>query len=186
MNNQQSTINNLNEIGIQQLLAPEDIKQYESQVLFIIAKLTTTIIGFPILEFFPELVHPLLYINILETIPIEYYGGTYINMIVAILLILSLNTMKYLSLIFINDGLILWLSIYFIWNLRFCKYYNELNVGIIHNSIAYFTTLLLLLKYKDPSILLIKWGQIRGVSIATTVAIRYISYLNTLKSIHSS
>lgn len=28
MNNQQSIINNLNEIGIQELLAPEDIKQY--------------------------------------------------------------------------------------------------------------------------------------------------------------
>lgn len=140
---------------------------YTVLYIFRVTKFISALLLFPLLDFIPEYGNIILYVNMLETIPVELYGGTYINMIIGLLLIISFNTIIYMTLIFKNDGLIYWLSAYFIWNVRFCKCYFTLNGGIIHNIIPYIITLLLMFKYDDPVILSIKWGQMRGISIAT-------------------
>lgn len=175
----QSIVNHLNEEGVQSMICPEDIEKFEKQNIFYIVKFLSTVVVYPLTEYFPSIINPLAIINILEAIIVEFKGKTYTNMSLGILLNCSLNYLKHKTFVIKNDGLIIWFIMYHFWNLKFCKNYADFKTGIIHNGIPFVYTLLLLIKCRDSNLLLIKWGQIRGICLATLVGSKYFQYLRT-------
>lgn len=174
----ENNIKSLNELGIQCIMCPEDIEQYESQSYFFIAKFLSTVIVYPLFEFYPSIISLLLFINLIEAIITEYKGKTYKNMVLGIFVYIFYLILLDKSFLFMNDGLLLWLMIYHYWNLNFCRVYSDYKVGLVHNGIPFIYTILLSRKYTYLP-LIIKWGQIRGASISIAIGIRYIDYLRT-------